>query len=140
MFFLRFYKKTVPTITVCAIINSSLIFVKGSGKIFMRERRKYLRFNIHQMIELSIGKENYVSAEAVNLSESGILCRTEQGVEPYSRMFLLIGVPTKEGEKKIRCEGVVIRCDAIKGGYYDVGVEFTSVDDREALKNFLYNK
>lgn len=102
------------------------------------ERRKSPRFLINQMIEMELGKENFISAEGINISEEGLLCHTSESLEPYSRVYMQIAL---EGTKKqiITCEGVVVRCKRNKKNF-DMALEFADLDesDRKKIHNFVH--
>ena len=103
----------------------------------MTERRKYARFSIDQMIELSYGREQYVEAAGVDLSEKGVLCLTSEPVEPGARVFLMFQVPADEDSRTIKCEGVVVRCNQ-KGNQYTTAVSFSdlSAEDEKVIEEY----
>jgi len=100
------------------------------------ERRKGPRFPIEQFIDLSFGRENYIKATGINLSESGILCELESPLDPYSNVYILLKITEKE---TIELNGVIIRVDK-KGKKYIAGIEFGDDlydEDRTKLKKYL---
>jgi hypothetical protein len=105
---------------------------------YMKEKRDFVRFQIHQMIRLSYGKEEYLQGEGLNLSEGGLLCRTEHPVEPYSKVFLMMALPETGGTKQINCEGIVVRSEKGASGYEN-GIAFSELksEDRRALERYL---
>ena len=96
------------------------------------ERRKKPRFLIRQMIELSMGRENFIPAEGVNISEEGMLCRTGESLDLYSRVSLQMSLLGKK-EFSFACEGVVVRCKKNRSAY-DTAVEFADLSDSEKKK------
>lgn len=106
------------------------------------ERRQYPRYRIDQLIELSFGRETFLNAEGVNVSEGGLLCLTETYVEPYSSVFILLGIPSDESGQdyyEIRCEGIVLRCDQLNSSGYRVGIRFTDIMelDKQKIDKFV---
>jgi len=61
------------------------------------ERRKSERFLINQLIEIDMGREYFIPAEGVNISDEGLLCHTAEAIEPYSRVYMQL---TLDGGKK----------------------------------------
>ena len=90
------------------------------------ERRKHPRFELRQIVELGFGKERYIHAEAIDISRSGIRCRTEEEIE-VSRTCSIYFVlqEGKENVPDLMAEVVVKRCDPVEEGGYDVGMEFS---------------
>lgn len=100
------------------------------------ERRKSTRFDIAQFVEVSFTKENFIKAEGINISESGILCETAEPPEPYAQIYLLL--PTPDGKETFELEGVVVRAEKVKSKYH-VGVEFTHLydEDKKMIRKIL---
>jgi c-di-GMP-binding flagellar brake protein YcgR len=106
------------------------------------ERRQYPRYRIDQLIELSFGRETFLNAEGMNMSEGGLLCVTDSYVEPYSSVFLMLGIPVNEDAEEyyeVKCEGIVLRCNQQNGSGYYVGIRFTDIMDfdREKIQKFI---
>jgi c-di-GMP-binding flagellar brake protein YcgR len=101
-----------------------------------QDRRRHQRIQIKQMIEISYKKESYLHALTENISKSGMLCRCDAPVEHYSNIFLMMDIGTTEEPQCISCEGVVIRCDE-REEYYDVGIEFTHIDNEVLFNEFI---
>lgn len=103
------------------------------------ERRKTPRFSINQMIEMEMGKENFISAEGVNISEEGLLCHTSESMEPYSRVYMQISFEKSQKKQTIACEGVVVRCKKNKKNF-DTALEFADIDetDKKKIHTFVH--
>ena len=71
------------------------------------EKRAETRFRINQLIGYFPNREEYLWAEGLNLSEGGMQCSSKEALEPMTNVFLMIGVPSDEGERLVRCEGHV---------------------------------
>ena len=52
------------------------------------QRRRHVRIEIGQMIELRYGQEQMIPADGIDLSSKGLLCASDVPVEPHSRIFL----------------------------------------------------
>jgi len=102
------------------------------------ERRRDARFSVDQIVEVSFGKEAFVHGTGINLSKTGVLCKTDSYMEPYSQVSLLMTVPVGPEGHRFTCEGVVVRTER-EGGDYLTGISFTSIDDEDSrkLQNFL---
>jgi hypothetical protein len=90
------------------------------------ELRRAPRFRIDQMIEMSFGREEALRCQGVDLSEVGLLCRTELPLEAGSRVFLLLSLSGGGDDEPISCEGVVVRCGATDWGF-EAGISFTDL-------------
>jgi len=98
----------------------------------MENQRKAKRFMIHQMIEISFGKEEFMACEGINLSESGMLCKMKTEVEFYARFYLLFEVPIESEMKEVTCEAQVAHCKKVKDGW-EVGVAFHDIKSRTQM-------
>lgn len=92
----------------------------------MVERRKHRRFALQELIELGYDRERSIHGESLNISESGIRCRTSQEVDPSSTVTVYFTLEAEEDDPEtLSAEAVVKRCDPIKGDGFDVGMEFS---------------
>ena len=105
----------------------------------MKERRQHIRFSISQAIEVTFSRETYVYMEGVNLSESGMLCRSSESVETGGRLYLMFSVPVKDEEVIIRCEGIVMRC-LPDDGMFRIGILFTGLPEEDRKKIEEYSR
>jgi c-di-GMP-binding flagellar brake protein YcgR len=103
------------------------------------ERRKSPRFTINQLIDLEPGRENYIAAEGVNISNEGLLCHTSDSLDLYSRVYLQFSLNGEKKNHTIKCEGVVVRCKKNKKNF-DTALEFADMDngDKKKLLAFLH--
>lgn len=103
----------------------------------MSERRKYIRFEIDQMIELSYDREKFVQATGVDLSEKGLQCKTSDYVEPYTKLFLMFQVPLGDSTETVKCEGIVLRSHK-SGNNYSTAVTFSNLGgkDQEIIEKY----
>lgn len=100
------------------------------------ERRAKPRFDVHQFVDISFMKEEFIPVKGLNLSENGILVRAEQPLEPYTKIFFMLSL---EGDQEsIRGEGISIRCDSDDEGFL-LGVQIIDMKygDKLKLKSFL---
>lgn len=96
-----------------------------------KERRRAPRFSLRHLIEVDFGKEKFVRATALNISSSGLLCKTSPAVELYSRVFLSLTLPGENGDEIVNCEGIVVRSEP-DGDEFSTGISFTSFEPEEA--------
>ena len=96
------------------------------------------RFTIHQLVEIQFSQGTFFQAEGINLSESGVLCSTESLIEPYSKVFIMLEMPLREGQYTLKTEGTVVRCEKV-AGEYQVGVRFDNLfqSEKEKLQEYL---
>lgn len=94
------------------------------------ERRKHPRFPIDQFIEMDMGREIWIEAAGVNISENGLLCKTAEYCEPYLKV--LVTIKMQEGNKtgKFTFEGIVIRSEK-HSDRWDTGIEITGIGDKD---------
>ncbi len=102
------------------------------------ENRKHPRFEINQLVELDFERESFVRADAANLSEGGVLCRTEEPCELHSTVFMMMTLSLKGSDRIIKCEGIVVRSEK-KGKEWEVGISITSMDgaSRKIFSEFI---
>jgi len=103
------------------------------------ERRMAERFRIDQMIGYYPNREEYLWAEGLNLSAGGLQCSSKEAVDPLTNVYLMIGVPSAEGEHLVHCEGFVAYSRIEEDGLCRFGVRFESIaeEDKPFLNAFL---
>ncbi len=102
------------------------------------ERRKYPRISLNQCIQISFGRETFIDAEAVNISQNGILCSTSEPIEDLDRIFLMIDIPIMDEIKTIQCEGIPMYTESVNGKT-QFGIQFIEIDEdsSDILKHYL---
>jgi hypothetical protein len=96
------------------------------------EQRLHPRFEVNQLVELDAGRETFVRAHAANLSRGGILCETDEECELHSTVFIMMTLSLNEGDRIIKCEGVIVRSEP-DGDHWETGISITSMDDASAV-------
>lgn len=101
------------------------------------DKRKHMRFPIHQAIEISFGQEEFFNARGINLSAGGMLIETETELDPQSRIYLFFPVALEEKNYDVEVEGVV-RHVVKKGDLFHIGIEFYEMrpDNKELLEAY----
>ncbi len=79
-----------------------------------------------QVLELKSGDAT-ISAQGINLSESGILCRADQSLPVGAGVFFKLIIPSGKSEMVVDCEGVILRCTE-DNGKFDIIIDLTSQD------------
>jgi PilZ domain len=99
------------------------------------EKRRSPRFGISQFVTIGFGRETFLHADALNISRLGLLCTTEQHIDPGTRIFLSLVL---EGDERINCEAVVTRSMRMETGFQVAMslVEF-SPEDSEKFNGFM---
>jgi c-di-GMP-binding flagellar brake protein YcgR len=102
------------------------------------EKRETTRFRINQLIGYYPNREEYLWAEGVNVSAGGIQCESREAIEPLTNVFIMISVPTEDGERLVRCEGFVAY-SRMEGDHCRFGVKFDHIEeaDRPYFERFL---
>ncbi len=90
------------------------------------EKRTYPGFEISQFVEMDFGHEIYISAEVINLSRNGVLCKTEEECPLYSSVYMMMTLTYKNKKRIINLEGVVSKSVHKRNGW-ETGVNVTSM-------------
>ena len=102
------------------------------------EKRKAPRFSLHQLIRLSSNREEFLQAEGINISLTGVLLHTEAAIDLYTTLFLMFEVETEEETYLFKTEGIVMRSEK-ENDYYSIGLQFTELTEEEKkhLKQYI---
>jgi hypothetical protein len=117
----------------------------------MQERRITPRVGARVPIQLSESETSQLlTTESMNLSKSGISCRTSEFVAPLAKVDLTMILPPfgnlTKASRVLRAEGVVVRCEPVveeesgeKTSEFDVACYFTTLeeDSRNLLDAFV---
>jgi hypothetical protein len=95
------------------------------------ERRRAPRISLDQCVEVSLGKEIFIDAAAVNISQTGMMCSSSVAVENLERIFLMINLPVGDESLKIKCEGIVMYTKQ-EGQTHFFGINFIDLDGETA--------
>lgn len=75
-----------------------------------------------------------------NISANGVLCHTIKPIPLMTRMSIALELP-KPFDRRIECEGIVVRCDRHDKGddHFKVAILYTKLadDDHHAIKAFV---
>ena len=88
------------------------------------EKRKHERFPLTQAIELTTDDGSVLSANGINISESGILFQTDAEIARDVKVVFQLQVPMGKSVITVGCEGVVVRCLSLSGKYH-VAIKLT---------------
>ncbi|PKL15888.1 MAG: hypothetical protein CVV49_19135 [Spirochaetae bacterium HGW-Spirochaetae-5] len=91
------------------------------------DKRRHERMDIKQVLELSTSEGAVINAQGVNISESGLLCRTDMEIPAGTFIMFKLLIPSGKSEMLIPCEGIVLKCSE-KNGKFDVVIDFTDSD------------
>ena len=100
------------------------------------ERRKDPRLT--KNIPLKICQEDGdIVTETWNISRSGAYCRVTRYIEPMTKLKVHLLLPVKKNDKqatkKISCQGVVVRTEAVPGkDYFNVAIFFNEMPKKDA--------
>lgn len=75
-----------------------------------------------------------------NISGSGVLCHTIKPIPLMTKLSIALELP-KPIERRIECEGIVVRCEPHEKGddHFKVAILYTKIDDkdRQAIYEFV---
>ncbi len=80
-----------------------------------------------QVFEMKAGNGEVISAQGINISETGLLCRTEVEMIPGEKVLFSITIPGSRSDITVDCEGVIFKCNGSDSGY-DVVIDLTDRD------------
>lgn len=104
----------------------------------MDEKRERPRFRIRQMIGYFPNREEYLWAEGLDMSIDGISCRSKAPVDPLTNLFVMISIPSPEGERLVRCEGYVAHSRMEEGSCrFGVKIERIPEEERPFVEAYL---
>jgi len=114
------------------------------------EKRKHLRVEHSIPVKISCDHADILT-ETKNLSCSGAYCRVSQWIEPMTKLKIHLLLPLRKSDKlttkKITCQAVVVRVQAVVGEeYYDTAIFFSDIAPKDArtinefVESLLENK
>jgi PilZ domain len=108
-----------------------------------QEKRRHLRVAYDIPVKIS-GDHGDILTETKNISCSGAFCRMSQRLEPMTKLNVYLLLPVRVSDKvktkKIACQGVVVRTEAVAGKeYFDTAIFFNNIapKDSHAIKEFV---
>ena len=113
--------------------------MNGQG---FRERRKYPRVEKKLPIK-AFGETFDFYTETMNIGAGGVLCYLENPIPIATKLKITLILPFKDGDKRIDCEGVVVRIQEnlkVTGpNRYYIAIMFTDIspEDREKINQFV---
>lgn len=104
-----------------------------------QERRKYPRLDKNLPLKLTLDEFDIVT-ETKNLSCIGTYCEISRFLEPLTKLKIILLLPFKKknriSTKKVSCQGVVVRAQAIplKNNCYNIAIYFNDITKAEMNK------
>ena len=100
------------------------------------ERRKFPRLDNNIPVKIC-SEEADVVTETLNLSAAGAYCKVNKYFEPMTKLQVLLLLPLRRRNKvvtkKVVCQGVVVRTEAITGGeYYNIAIYFNEIQKKDS--------
>jgi len=103
------------------------------------ERRRYARSRQGFPVVVDNGGPGVLN-HIDNISANGVLCHTVKPIPLMTRMSIAIELP-RPHNRRIECEGIVVRCDPHEVGddHFKVAILYSKIDDedREAIFDFV---
>lgn len=102
---------------------------------FSQEKRRYPRLDVSLPVKIS-SNHGDILTETKNLSCSGAYCRVSQRLEPMTKLKVHLLLPMRKSKgvtnKKITCQAVVVRTQAVAGEeYYDTAIFFSDIAPKD---------
>jgi len=112
----------------------------------VEERRKHRRAK--RQLPLKIADKTFdIITDTVDLSPSGMYCRTTRLLLLMSKIEIILLVPTRGNgreTKKMRCKGVVVRSEPVilkdtEKAHYNVAIFFTEISkkDQRVIESYV---
>jgi len=108
-----------------------------------QEKRRHPRLERNIPVKIS-SDHGDILTETKNLSCSGAFFRMEQRLEPMTKLKVYLLLPLRKSDKlttkKITCQAVVVRTQAVSGeGGYDTAIFFNDIapKDSRAIHEFI---
>ena len=108
-----------------------------------QEKRRYPRLEHNIPVKIS-SDHGDILTETKNLSCSGAFCRVSQRLEPMTKLKVHLLLPLRKSNKlttkKITCQAVVVRAEAVAGeDYYDTAIYFSDIapKDSRTINEFI---
>lgn len=96
----------------------------------MEEKRRSERFQINQLVQLDFMREEFISAEGINISGHGLLCRTAKALPLGQRVFLMLNLGAPGSKNYLSLEGAAARCQQEpETGKFICAIEFVDLDE-----------
>lgn len=101
-----------------------------------QEKRNWPRFAVSQMIDVRFDRERWIHARGIDLSATGLRCRTAQELDPGASIFLMLALG---GEREFSADAVLIHTQEVGPGEFEAGFAFTTFhgSSRETLLTYL---
>jgi len=102
----------------------------------IRDRRRHPRVFGNIPVKIR-GEEFDAVTETKNLSRSGAFCQVDKQIEPMTKLKIQLLLSYKRTGKvvtrKISCEGIVVRSEAVSGQpYFDTAIYFNDIQEKDA--------
>ena len=104
-----------------------------------KERRRCPRLEKNLPLKISCDDFDIVT-ETKNLSCLGAYCQINKFLEPLTKLKIVLLLPFKDKKnvltKKVSCQGVVVRTEAIpsKNNLYNIAIYFNDIQKKEINK------
>ena len=110
------------------------------------ERRLHPRLEDNIPLKISSEDEDLVT-QSYNLSRTGVYCRISKYIAPMTKLKIHLLLPLKKGgkivTKKISCQGVIIRAEAVTGEeHYNAAIFFSDIHQKDAdhISDFIHEE
>ena len=110
-----------------------------------KERRKHPRVEAGFPLELIDG-ESVAGGRVENISSSGIYFSMNRPIPLFSTVKIALAIPSyrdeKRTDKRIRCEGAVVRTEKSEPDAWHIAVFFSEIDplDREKIARYVESR
>lgn len=100
-----------------------------------QSERQSIRHRIHQFVKVDFNREEFLAAEALNLSMKGMLCQIPRPLSPGQRLFLMLNLGKPETPDMVNLDAIVVWTKQ-EDGSWNCGLEFIDLpeDDSRMVK------
>ncbi len=110
------------------------------------ERRIHPRLEDNIPLKISSEDEDLVT-QSYNLSRTGVYCRISKYIAPMTKLKIHLLLPLKKSgktvTKKISCQGVIVRTEAVTGQeHYNAAIFFSDIQHKDAdhISDFIHEE
>lgn len=102
-----------------------------------RERRIHPRIDLQLPLNVAFNGFD-ITTNTQNLSCLGTYCRIDKYIPPFTRVRVKLDLPDNS-EKRVECDGVVVRSEDDADGTFDIAIYFNRIQDhcRQKLTDYV---
>lgn len=95
-----------------------------------QSERQSIRHRIHQFVKVDFNREEFLPAEALNLSVKGMLCQIPRPLSPGQRLFLMLNLGKPNAPDMVNLDAIVVWTKQ-EDGSWNCGLEFIDIPEED---------